>query len=132
MTPVSKCREYCDNRWFPFTMLKAWGACVCTQEIPQAEAAIDKSKCEAKDANAVPVYYNHRYANVKACRIVNVPMETSAFKWAYNEVRAVCCVLCAVCWVLFAACCVALCCVRVVLSLCGGWLGCCALGLARF
>ena len=79
-----------NTSWFPFTILKAWGACICTQEIPQAEAVIDKSKCEAKDSNAVPVYYNHRYANVKACRIVNVPMEKSSFRWAYNEVLLLC------------------------------------------
>jgi hypothetical protein len=84
MTAVT--RQPC--RWYAFNIIKSWGACLCTMEIPAEAARLANSVCDNKsNGNAVAVFYNDYNANARACRIVNVPMQQSSFLWAYNQVN---------------------------------------------
>lgn len=57
-------------------------------EIPKEAAKLPNSVCDSMgNPNAVAVFYNDYYANARACRIVDVPMQQSSFLWAYNQVR---------------------------------------------
>jgi hypothetical protein len=74
-------------RWYAFNIIKSWGACLCTMEIPAEAARLPNSVCDDKSSgNAVAVFYNDYNAATRACRIVNVPMQQSSFLWAYNQV----------------------------------------------
>eukprot|EP00883_Tetradesmus_obliquus_P015995 jgi/Sobl393_1/9173/SZX67086.1 len=81
---ITQCRKYCEDRWYAFNIIKAWGACLCTMEIPAAAARLQDSVCDSKSSsNAVAVFYNDYNANARACRIVETEMY--GFLWAYNQ-----------------------------------------------
>lgn len=56
-------------------------------EIPKASAKLANSVCDSiSNSNAVAVFYNDYHANVRSCRILDVPMQQQSFLWAYNQV----------------------------------------------